>query len=232
MAYLGDRPQGVPQVEPPIMRMLDSGRDFGTGRVPTIYVENHDHRRFLRKAGGRDYWYLAQPYLIALFTSPGATLIYNGQEFGQDNDMPDQGPGRVEPRPVDWALRTSGPGPTIFERFRRLMRIRQSHPGLRSPNFYPSAWDDGWTRPNPHGFGIDRARNLVVYHRWGEDGGGRLERFYVVLNFSQQTHHVAFEVPDGGPWRDLLGGGVAVVVDGRLRADVAGNWGAIYHQTY
>lgn len=30
------------------------------------------------KAGGRAFWYLTQPYIIALFTSPGAVLLYNG----------------------------------------------------------------------------------------------------------------------------------------------------------
>jgi glycosidase len=234
MAYLGDRPQGVPQVEAELMRLLDAARDFGEGRAPTIYVENHDHRRFMRKAGGRDSWYLTQPYLIALFTSPGATLIYNGQEFGQDDDMPEPGePGdRVVPRPVDWSLREREPGPAIFRCYRRLMRLRARHPGLRSPNVYPTGWDGARTRPDAAGFGFDRERNLVVYHRWGEDDAGRLERFYVVLNFSPDARHVAFEVPDAGPWRDLLGGTAGQVREGRLRADVGGNWGAIFHRTY
>ena len=232
MAYLGDRPQGIPQIEPPILRLLNSGKDFGAGRAPTIYIENHDHRRFMLKAGGRDFRYLTQPYMIALFTCAGAPLIYCGQEFGQDNDMPDRGDGRVVPRPIDWSLQSTGPGPTIFDRYQQLIAIRQAHPGLRSSNFFPGDWNDAWTQPNPQGFGIDRDRNVVVYHRWGNDAGGRLERFYVVLNFSQETRHVTFEVPDAGPWRDLIGGGTVTAVDGRLRVDVGSNWGAIYYRKY
>ena len=232
MGFLGDRPAGIPQVEPSIMRMLDSARDFGTGRAPTIYIENHDHKRFMLKAGGRGSWFLTQPYVIALFTSAGAPLIYNGQEFGQDNDMPESGDGRVVPRPLDWPSAELDPGPRVRDLYRRFIEIRREHPGLRSANFYPRGWDEGWTQPDPHGFGIDRARNVVVYHRWGDDSAGRLERFYVVLNFSGETRRVSFEVPDAGPWTDLISGGVASAPGGRLDVDVGSNWGVIYHKTY
>jgi pullulanase len=230
MSYLGDRPQGIPQVEPPLMRMLDSGRDFALGRVPTTYIENHDHRRFMLKAGGRDYWYLTQPYVLALFTCAGAPLIYNGQEFGQDNDMPEDGPDRVVPRPVNWSLRDSGPGPTLVSLYQRMMDLRKQHPGLRSAHFYPRDWDEGWTQPDPNGYGIDRARNVVVFHRWDEDENGPTERYYVALNFSQQTQHVAFAVPDAGPWQDLISGATVTATDGRLQGDVGSNWGAIYYR--
>jgi 1,4-alpha-glucan branching enzyme len=230
MGYIGDRPAGIPQVEPSIMRMLDSCRDFGENRVPTIYIENHDHKRFMLKAGGRSAWYLTQPYVIALFTTPGATLIYNGQEFGLDNDMPEQGDGRVVPRPLDWTLRNSDPGPKVVDLYRKMLKIRADHPGLRSANFYPSGWDSGQTTLNPQGFGIDRARNLVVCHRWGDDGAGKLERFYVALNFSGQTQHFSFEVPVNGPWTDLMGGQTLAPANGRLEFDLGSNWGAIYYR--
>lgn len=228
MDYLGNRPQGYPQVEPALMRLLDAHRDFGAGHTPTIYVENHDHRRFMLKAGGRDFWYLTQPYVIALFTSPGAVLLYNGQEFGLDNDMPEDGLGRVVPRPLDWVLRDQEPGRTVFSRYQLMMRIRNEHPGLRTTNFYPGGWDESWTQRNEHGFGIDRGENVVVYHRWGEDERGRLERFYVVLNFSQFTRSVSFEVPDDGPWVDLMGGPSQSAQGGRLRVEIGSNWGAVF----
>ncbi len=227
MDFLGNRPEGHPQVEPDIMRLLDSGCDFETGRAPTVYIENHDHRRFMLKAGGRSFWYLTQPYIIALFTSPGATLIYNGQEFGLDNDMPESGDGRVVPRPLDWGMLAAEPGPTVFALYRQMMRIRSEHPALRTSNFYPANWDGSQTR-NEHGLGIDRSNNVVVYHRWGDDGAGCIERFYVVLNFSQFTRHVSFEVPAGSPWTDLIGGGQFTAADGRLNVDVSSNWGAVY----
>jgi glycosidase len=232
MSYIGDRPAGIPQLEPSIMRMLDSGRDFDSGRVPTIYIENHDHKRFMLKAGGRSSWYLTQPYIIGLLTCAGAPLLYNGQEFGQDNDMPESGAGRVVPRPIEWQNSALDPGPKVFETYRRMIEIRRQHPGLRSLNFYPRDWDEGWTQRDPQGFGIDRARNIVVYHRWGDDGSGRLERFYVALNCSADTQRISFEVPDIGPWTDLIGGGVASAPSGRLDVDVGSSWGAVYHKRY
>src|SRR5262249_15369699 len=113
MDFLGNRPEGIPQVEPEIMRILDAGRDFADDHGPTVYIENHDHKRFMLKAGGRGSWFLTQPYVIALFTSPGATLIYNGQEWGLDNDMPESGDGRVVPRPLDWGLRSDETGKNV-----------------------------------------------------------------------------------------------------------------------
>lgn len=230
MDYLGNRPEGHPQLEPAVMRLLDSCRDFGQQHVPTIYIENHDHRRFILKAGGRPFWHLTQPYIIALFTSPGAVLIYNGQEFGMDNDMPESGDGRVVPRPLNWDFLTAHPGPVLFDLYQKMMRIRRDHPGLRSSNFHPAGWDESHTRRDSNGFGIDRADNVVVYHRWGEDESGRLERFYVVLNFSPEVRRVSFEVPDPGPWTDLMGGGVLTAADGRLHVDMSSNWGAIFHK--
>ena len=230
MDYLGNRPEGHPQVEPEIMRLLDAGRDFGLGHVPTIYIENHDHRRFMLKAGGRPFWYLTQPYIIALFTSPGAPLIYNGQEFGLDNDMPEAGDGRVVSRPLDWSLLAAEPGPTVSARYQQMMRIRAAHPGLRSSNFYPANWDGSQTHRNEHGFGIDRTNNVVVYHRWGDDGTGKTERFYVALNFSQSTQHLSFEVPSISPWTELIGGSIVWPSDGRLQVDIGSNWGAIFYR--
>jgi hypothetical protein len=224
MDYLGSR-----QIEPGIMRMLDSGRDYAVDHVPTIYIENHDHKRFMLKAGGRGSWYLTQPYIIALFTSPGATLIYNGQEYGAQNDMPEQGDGRVVPRPLDWAWLQNDEGPTVLARYQAMMALRKQHPALRTTNFYPSKWDESQTQMNSNGYGIDRARNLVVYHRWGDAADGKTDRYYVALNFSSADQAVSFAAPDGS-WNELINGGVVNVANGSISVTVKSNWGAIYYQ--
>jgi 1,4-alpha-glucan branching enzyme len=228
MDYLANRPNGVPQVETELMRLLDAGRDFDPGRTATCYIENHDHKRFMLKAGGRPFWYFTQPYVVALFTSPGAILIYNGQEFGLDNDMPEDGAGRVVPRPLDWAQRQVDPGPSLVGLYQTLMRIRRQHPGLRSANFYPTNWDESQTSRNSQGFGIDRSNNIVVYHRWGPDDAGRVERFYIILNYSQMAQPVSFEVASPGQWTNLLDNSTQNAVDGRLTVNVGSNWGAIF----
>ncbi len=228
MSYLGDRPAGKPQIESSMMRMLNSGLNYGTGRAATIYIENHDHRRFMLKAGGRPFWFLTQPYVIALFTSSGATLVYNGQEYGADNDMPEDGNLRVVPRPLDWKTLQQDPGPAIRALYKTMMAIRSAHPGLRSPNFYPDKWDENTTSFDPDGYGIDRDKNLVVYHRWGSDAAGKTEYFYVALNFSADAQSVSFAVPFNGAWSELLSAGTATAVDGRLNVQLTSNWGAIF----
>ncbi|RYG69386.1 DUF3459 domain-containing protein [bacterium] len=232
MNYLGQRPHGQPQIEPGILRILDAGRDFDEGRVPTIYIENHDHRRIARVAGGRECWALTQPYVIALFTSPGAVLMYNGQEWGIDNDMPEEGEGRVTPRPLDWDIREEGDGPRILDLYRRLIQLRHQHPALRSTNFHPSRWDESHTKPDEDGFGIDRDRNLVTYHRWGTDSKGKEEKIYVVLNFSKDPQSVSFEVPQNGFWTELLSGERVRAKGGRIEAEIGSNWGAIYQRVF
>jgi pullulanase/glycogen debranching enzyme len=144
--------------------------------------------------------------------------------------MPESGDGRVVARPLDWSLLDARPGPEVFGLYQRMMKLRKEHPALRGSNFHPSGWDESRTVRDSHGFGIDRANNIVVYHRWGDDGAGKTERLYVVLNFSQYDQDVSFEVPSPGPWTELIGGGTATAADGRLHVRVGSNWGAVYHR--
>jgi pullulanase len=219
-----------------IMRLYNSGRDFGTGRVPTLYIENHDHAEAVSNAGGRGFWYRTQPHAIALFAICGDPLVFSGQEFGEDYWMPEgyeetETVKRVVPRPKRWS--TLGSDSTAdFMRwlYGKLAAIRKAHPALRSANFYPSVWDDGWDRLRD-GYGVDTARQLVVFHRWGEDDQGHVERFIVVLNFSDRDQHLDVPFPCNGEWEELLGGWNVSINDWWLRNHhVGSNWGRIFFQ--
>src|SRR4051812_39895565 len=162
-----------------MMRMLDSARDFAAGRTPVTYIENHDHESIALNAGSRDEWWRLQPYAIALLTAAGAPQLHNGQEFAELYRMPenDNAPAppdstdpslrRVVPRPLHWSNATDGPGSSLLGLYRRLIDLRKMHPGLTSPDFHPRFWDGSWHQRDADGFGIDTARQLVVYHRWG-----------------------------------------------------------------
>jgi hypothetical protein len=65
------------------------------------------------------------------------------------------------------------------------------------------------TQLDGDGFGVDTARGVVVYHRWGPGADGVLERFYVALNFSGQPQTVTLSFAENGTWEDLLNGGPA-----------------------
>jgi pullulanase len=232
------------QIQPSMMRMLDSARDFQAGRTPVTYLENHDHESFALNAGSRDEWWRMQPYAIALLTASGAPQIHNGQEFAElyrmpenDNqpappDTTDPALRRLVPRPIHWSYATDGDGSALLSLYRRLIDIREKHPGLTSPEFHPRFWDESHTQVDSDGFGIDVARQVVVYHRWGSAADGRVEKFYVVLNFSQSTQTVNISFPEDGGWTDLLSGWQPTVVNNWLRFDVGSNWGHIFYKIY
>ena len=54
------------------------------------------------------------------------------------------------------------------------------------------------------GYGVDSARRLAIYHRWGKGDDGRLERFIVVLNFSDDDQWTDIPFSTNGVWTDLL----------------------------
>jgi hypothetical protein len=226
------------------MRLLDSARDFQPGRTPVTYIENHDHESFMLNAGSRGEWWRTQPYAIALLTAAGAPMIHNGQEFAELYPMPEsddptappesQDPRRkrVVPRPLCWSQMDDEPGRAMFDLYRRLIRIRREHPGLTSPNFHPRGWDESHTQLDSDGLGIDQARQLVVYLRWGAAADGRMEKFYVALNFSQWSQTVEIALPENDGWEDLLSGWRPQVQNNRLRFDVGSNWGQVLWKKY
>jgi 1,4-alpha-glucan branching enzyme len=221
----------------PWMRVLNAGKDFAPGKGPVLYLENHDHMTVTFVAGGRDKWYRVQPYLIALYTCPGAVMVHNGQEFGQSEYLPEddsQLPAdqkRVIPRPLRWAECDDAVGQMIRARYTRLARIRQEHPALRTPNFYPDSYDEGWTHFSPDGYGVDVDKQVVIYHRWGPAADGGQERFIVVLNFAGDDQYVDVPFSTNGAWEDLLNGGQVQVTGYRLgNFRVSSNWGNIFCQ--
>jgi pullulanase len=231
-------------VRPDVMRLLDSGRDFGAGRTPTTYIENHDHESFMLNAGSRDEWWRTQPYAIALFTASGAPMIHNGQEFGEMYPMPEQDDStappdsqdpvrkRVVPRPLCWSQVDDGTGQALFGLYRALIEMRRNHSGLTSPDFHPRFWDESRPQLDGDGFGIDESLQVVVYHRWGVCSDAKLEKFYIVLNFSPWAQTVEMTFPEDEGWVDLLSGWHPSVKNNRLRFEVGSNWGHVFHKKY
>ena len=232
------------QIQPSIMRMLDSARDFEAGRTPVTYIENHDHETITLNAGSRGEWWRMQPYAIALFTASGAPQIHDGQEFAEIYPMPEQDDPtappdstdpsrkRVVPRPLHWSNQTDGNGAPLLALYKELIDIRHKHPGLTSPNFYPRGWDESWTKRDSNGFGIDVFNQVVVYHRWGTIDGGKTEKFFVVLNFSPYPQAVDMSFPDSDGWTDLLSGWVPPISGNWLHLTVGSNWGHIFYKAY
>ncbi|WP_071824800.1 alpha-amylase family glycosyl hydrolase [Gloeobacter kilaueensis] len=210
-------------------------------RVATLYISNHDHSHVAWQAGvraaSREYkgsllWYRTQPYAIALFTSPGVPMIQNGQEFAEDYWLMEDDEGsarRVKPRPLRWDFQSDNIGKQLLPIYAKLIEIRLNHPSLRSDNFYPSKWEDWQTQFDPEGYGVSSENQLLIYHRWGSTSTGTLERFIVVLNFSDSDRIVDVPFPDNGNWQDLLDGRSVNVSNYKLLGwKVTSNWGNIF----
>jgi glycosidase len=212
-----------------ILRILNASLDFAAGKGPVTYIQNHDHSSLVHAVGGRGRWFKTQPAAIALLTAPGAVLLHNGQEFGQDEFLPDSGSGRVAPRPLRWqadsSLGNDNIGKSLFGLYQRLIDIRTHYSSLRSPNFFP------YPSNHPDGYGAFPEQDVVVYHRWGQAEGGGFERFIIVLNYSDFDQRIDIPFSTNGRWEDVLNGG-GVVVDGfkLFNQRINSNWGRIYYQ--
>src|SRR6478752_5566150 len=230
-----------------ILNALNNRRFLLPGKVPTLYLSNHDHSHVAWQAGARQNvgatgaWWKLQPYVMALFTSTGVPLIHNGQEFGEEHFLPedDHNTGRrVTSRPLRWMILDDPIGRTLHALHGTLARARLAHPALRSETMWPAEWDDWQTQFNPAGAGVDLARQLVIYHRWATLDNGDIENVVVVLNFSDNRYTVPVPFPTAGTWSDLLanfdGSGAPWSVDvAGITADITveSHWGRILIRT-
>jgi 1,4-alpha-glucan branching enzyme len=228
-----------------ILGALNNRRFLSPGKVPTLYLSNHDHSQVGWQAGARENtgavggWWKVQPFLIALFTGTGVPMIPNGQEFAEEHFLPedDQGLGRrVSGRPLRWKLRTDRIGRTMVALHTRLARMRSAHPALRSAQLYPAAWPDWQNDFDPVGVGVDAGRQLAIYHRWAVTDSGT-ENIVVALNFSDHDQTVDVPVPLTGRWTDLLAGfdggdpWSIDVADFRPAIGIGSHWGRVLLRT-
>jgi 1,4-alpha-glucan branching enzyme len=211
-------------IDAQILRILNANFDYAQGKGPVTYIENHDHSTIVREAGGRSRWFKTQAPAIALLTSPGIVLLHNGQEFGEDYFLPSEGADRVQPRPLRWSSHSQDfIGSRLSALYQKLLRIRSDHPSLRSPNFFPFPFN------HPDGYGTFPDKDVVVYHRYGLAANGQMERFIVVINYSDfdQVVDVPFSV--NGTWEDLLNEQSSAVENFRLfNQQISSNWGRLY----
>jgi len=227
------------QVDSRIMGALDTHVGLGFEKVATVYLSNHDHSHVTWQAGacsnaGALEWYRTQPYAIALLTCPGAPMIQNGQEFGEDHWIMEDDQGmnrRVRPRPLRWDFVNDRAGSRLLWLYSKLTELRNQHPSLRSDNLYPDRWETWQTQFNPAGYGVDVEKQVVIYHRWGRGDDDRLERFIVVLNCSPSSQCVDIPFSTNGEWQDVLNGRRDTVTDYRLGGQwIESNWGRVYLQ--
>lgn len=168
------------------------------------YIENHDHSRFvcnfgiqgrdnneLLNEGDRSQWFKVQPYLIALLTAKGVPLLWQGEEFGDNQFLPGDGMGRVAMlRPVRWDYFYDPAGQSMARLTRTLLRLRRSQEQFRCGEHYFHNHYDDYHR---HG--------ALLFSRSLNDAWS-----LVALNFTGQEIRVPFIFPKGGRYREELHG--------------------------
>lgn len=166
------------------------------------YIENHDHSRFicnfrtlfpgneLLGEGDRTLWYKAQPYLIGLLTAKGIPMLWQGQEFGENYYIPDQGLGRVLMfRPMRWDYFYDPIGKGIIALVRKLIKLRRNPQFLHGDHFFYNH------------YGHYQSKNVMLFSR---TYGSQFS--LVALNFSDQDQRVPFSFPFTGDYREELHG--------------------------
>jgi maltooligosyltrehalose trehalohydrolase len=167
------------------------------------YLENHDHSRFvcnfgvlwrgneLLGEGDRDLWYKVQPYLIGLFTARGIPMLWQGQEFGENYFVPDQGLGRVLMfRPVRWDYFYDPIGKNMIALVRKLIQVRRQQPQFRYGEHFFYNDHDRYQSKNVLLFSRKYANHFSL----------------VALNFSDQDAWVPFTFSFAGDYREELHG--------------------------
>lgn len=116
-----------------------------------------------------------------VFTAPGVPMLFQGQEFLEDEWFRDSDP-------LDWNKKAIFHG--IFLLYRDLIRIRLGR-------------DGGFGGLRGHGvnvFHINDGDKLIAYHRW--DRGGPGDDVVVILNFANRRYDAyTLGFPRGGAWK-------------------------------
>ena len=167
------------------------------------YIENHDHSRFvcnfhtifrgneLLGEGDRRLWYKLQPYLIGLLTAKGIPMLWQGQEFGENYSIPEQGLGRVLMfRPVRWDYFYDPVGQKVIKLVRKLIRLRRQYAQFRQGKHY--FYND---------YEHYQSRNVMLFSR---EYGNHFS--LIALNFGDHEQEVPFNFPYSGNYREDLHG--------------------------
>lgn len=159
-----------------------------------IYTESHDEvangkARLPEEVdpGRADSYFAKKKSCLGaalVFTSPGIPMIFQGQEFLEDDWFHDQDP-------VDWTKKERFKG--IWDLYKRLIHLRLDRDKVTS----------GLLASNIDVYHINQNDKVICYHRWRSGGGG--DSVVIIANFSNQTF-LSYEIglPHGGRWRVRL----------------------------
>ena len=164
---------------------------YGDAFARVIYVESHDnaangHSRLVDTIDperGADAWYVQKRVALGAaltLTAPGIPMLFQGQEFLEDDWFSDTDP-------LDWSRCEAHSG--LLRLHRDLVRLRRNLDGRTR----------GLQGQNIDVFHQNREAKVVAYRRWLDGGPG--DETVVVVNLradAYETYELAF--PSPGTW--------------------------------
>lgn len=115
-----------------------------------------------------------------VFTTPGIPMLFQGQEFLEDDWFHDQDP-------IDWNRKEQFAG--ILQLYKDLIALRLNRQG----------YTKGLTGQYVDVYHLNQESLMIAYHRWFSSGPG--DQVVVVVNFSTHSYKdYALEFPVSGKW--------------------------------
>jgi maltooligosyltrehalose trehalohydrolase len=202
--------------------------------APFQYVNSHDHSHLICFAGttgagpipsgDRTLFYRLQPFAIALYTSQGVPMLWEGEEFGDNYVLPPAGSARINlRRDVNWEYFYDDEGVPLIRLFRILGKLRSSSQALRSRESY------FYYQQSLQGTAV------VAYHRHAPATATTAEQYaMVLLNFNPSAGTITLPFPKAGIWTEMINADVSptslnVAADGSLQTVTVPSWyGYVY----
>lgn len=199
--------------------------------APFQYLNSHDHSHLIAFAGttgdgplpggDRGLFYRLQPLVIALYTSQGIPMLWEGEEFADNFLLPGSGAARIGlRRDMHWQFFYDDVGTALVRLYRILGRLRRSTPALRSRQSYYCYQQSL----------IGNA--ILAYHRHAPASAGVAEQYaMVLLNFSGTASAINLPFPSAGIWTEAIDADtrstpmtVAIAHDGDFASVTVPSW--------
>lgn len=202
---------------PATKTVVDSdGKPVEMPVAPFQYLNSHDHSHLIcfagttgsgeQPSGDRRQFYKLQPYAIALYTSQGVPMLWEGEEFADNYNLPSDGNARVGlRRDMNWEYYYDASGQPLVRLYRALGQLRAQNPALRSrESFF-------YYQQSLHG------NSIIAYHRHAPATSGKAEQYaMVLLNFGPSDSNITLPFPKAGTWTEGI--------DGKLKLEVNASW--------
>ena len=172
--------------------------------APFQYLNSHDHSHLIVFAGttstdplspgNRSRFWRMQALAIALYTSQGIPMLWEGEEFADDYNLPDNGFARIDlRRDTHWEYFYDEYGSSLVSLYRRLGQLRRASRALRSrESFY--YWQQSL-----------QGNQLLAYHRHAPANASSPEEYaMVILNFGPTASTIDIPFPKAGVWTERL----------------------------